>query len=102
MTTVIVTFRAKHDQVKGLLEFLSNVQTAVMEAGGLSISLLQDQNDPTKVFEIETWHAAAEHQRFVKGAAEAGAFKPFDSLLAQPFEVNYLTTVKRTEKDKVA
>jgi quinol monooxygenase YgiN len=78
------------------------VQAAVIEAGGLSISLLQNQTDPSKVFEIETWHSAADHQRFVKGAAEAGAFKPFDSLLSKPFEVSYLSTVKRTEKDKVA
>ena len=96
MVSVIVKFKAKSDQVEALKTFLSGIQPGVIAAGGKSITLLQDQNDPTTCFEIEEWNAASDHQNFIKGAAEAGAFKPFDSLLDAPFEVYYSDTVKKT------
>lgn len=96
ITTVIVSFHAKTDQVKALSVFLSDVQKAVLAAGGLSISLLQDQDDPTRFFEVETWPSADHHKEFVAGAAAAGAFAPFDELLAAPFAMNYLDTVKHS------
>jgi quinol monooxygenase YgiN len=96
-TTVIVSFQAKSDQVDALAEFLSGIQPGVIEAGGLSISLTQDQDDPTRFFEIEVWESADAHKAFVEGAAAAGAFEPFDALLAGPFVVNYLSTIKHTK-----
>jgi quinol monooxygenase YgiN len=95
--TVIVSFQAKSDQVKALSDFLSGLQAGVLEAGGLSITLLQDQDDPTRFFEIEKWPSADAHKNFVQGAAAAGAFKPFEALLATPFQVNYLDTVKHSK-----
>jgi len=95
--TVIVAFQAKPDQVEPLLVFLSGVQTHVIEAGCLSISLLQDQDDPTRIFELEVWRTADDHKRFVQSAISSGAFKPFDAFLAAPFKGNYLDMVKHTE-----
>jgi quinol monooxygenase YgiN len=95
--TVIAAFQAKLDQVESLLAFLSGVQSRVIEAGCLSISLLQDQDDPTRIFEIEVWRTADEHKRFVQSATSSGAFKPFDAFLAAPIKGNYLNTVKHSE-----
>jgi quinol monooxygenase YgiN len=95
--TVVVSFQAKPDQVKSLLTFLSGVQSRVIEAGGLSISLLQDQDDPTRIFEIEVWPKADDHKSFIQSAASSGAFEPFDTLLAAPIETHYLNTVKHSE-----
>lgn len=95
--TVVVSFQAKPDRVKPLLQFLSGVQSRVIEAGGLSISLLQDQDDPTRIFEIEVWRTADDHKRFIKSAESSGAFKPFEAFLAAPPEAHYLNTVKRSE-----
>lgn len=95
--TVIVSFQAKPDQVKSLLTFLSGVQSRVIEAGCLSISLLQDQDDPTRIFEIEVWQTADDHKNFIQSATSSGAFKPFDAFLAAPIVGTYLNTVKHSE-----
>jgi len=95
-TTVIVAFQAKPDQVDALAEFLSGLQAGVLEAGAESISALQDQDDPTRFFEVEVWPSADAHKRFVEAAAAAGGFAPFDALLAGPFTINYLDTVKHS------
>jgi quinol monooxygenase YgiN len=95
--TVVVAFQAKPDQVESLLAFLSSVQDRVIEAGCLSISLLQDQDDPKRIFEIEVWRTAEDHKRFIQSAISSGAFKPFDAFLAAPFKGNYLDTVKHSE-----
>lgn len=95
--TVIVSFQAKPDQVETLLAFLSGLQPGILEAGGHSVSLLQDQDDPTRCFEVEVWPSADDHKRFVEGAASAGAFEPFEAMLEAPFTVNYLDTVKHSE-----
>jgi len=67
-----------------------------LASGGLSISLLQDQDDPTRFFEVEVWPSADAHKTFVEGAAAAGAFDPLGAILAAPFSVNYLDTVKHS------
>lgn len=95
--TVVVSFRAKPDQVGALLNFLSGVQARVIQAGCLSISLLQDQDDPTRIFEIEVWKKADDHRKFIQAEASSGAFKPFEKLLAAPPENNYLNTIRHTE-----
>jgi quinol monooxygenase YgiN len=96
-TTVVVAFQAKPDQVKALLDFLSGVQARVIQAGGLTISLLQDQDDPTRIFEIEIWKTADDHKRFIESEGASGGFQPFERLLAAPIEAHYLHTVKRTD-----
>ena len=95
--TVIVSFQTKPDQDKVLSNFLSGLQAGVLEAGGCSISLLQSQDDPNLFFEVEEWTSADDHKRFIEGAVSAGAFKPFDAMLAAPMQVNYLNTVKHSE-----
>jgi len=95
-TTVLVSFQTKPDQVAALSAFLSAVQEPVMASGGLSISLTQDQDDPTRFFEIEVWPSADAHKAFIAGAAAAGAFDPLEAILAAPFSVNYLDTVKHS------
>jgi quinol monooxygenase YgiN len=95
--TVIVSFRAKPEQAPALLTFLSGLQPGMLAAGAQTVSLLQDQDDPTRVFEIEEWASSDAHKRFVAQAAAAGAFAPFDELLVTPFEVTYANTVARSE-----
>ena len=95
--TVVVALQAKPDQVESLLVFLSGVQARVIQAGCLSISLLQDRDDPTRIFEIEQWQTADEHKRFIQAAKASGAFAPFDALLSGPPKGHYLNTVKHSE-----
>lgn len=95
--TVIVNFHTKPDKANALKELLSGLQSKVIEAGGLSISLVQDQDDPQQFFEIEKWNTANDHKKFAEAAAAAGAFKPLEEMLDKPFSVNYLDTVKHTE-----
>src|SRR5262245_7702728 len=94
--TVIVSFWAKPDQATALVTLLSGLQPGMLAAGAKSVSLLQDLDDPARVYEVEEWASAEEHKRFVAQATAAGAFAPFDALLAAPFEVAYLTTVARS------
>jgi quinol monooxygenase YgiN len=95
--TVIVSFRAKPDQAAALVTLLSGLQPGMLAAGAKTVSLLQDQDDPTRVFEVEEWASADEHKRFAAQAAAAGAFAPLDELLVAPFEATYLATVARSE-----
>jgi quinol monooxygenase YgiN len=93
-SNVILTFQAKPDRVNLLLEFLTDLQDDIIEAGALTASLMQDQSDPASVLEVDVWQSAEEHKSFIKAATAAGAFKPLESLLLSPFQVNYLDTVK--------
>ena len=77
--------------------FYRGVQARVIQAGCLGISLLQDQDDPTRIFEIEVWQTADDHKRFVQSATASGAFAPFDKFLAAPPKGHYLNTVKHSE-----
>ena len=96
-TTVIVSFQVKPDQVDALLKLLSDVQSTVIQGGGHSISLMQDQTDPTRVFEVEVWPSADDHKRYIEGANASGTFAPLEAMLAAPPEAHYVNTVKRTE-----
>ncbi len=95
--TLVVAFQAKPDQVEPLLSLLSGVQARSIQAGCLSISLLQDQDDPTRVFEIEVWPKADDHKRFIEAAKASGAFSLFEKFLVKPPEGHYLNTVKHSE-----
>ena len=83
--------------VQAPLSFLSGVQSRVIEVGCLSISILQDQEDPTRIFEIQVWRTPGDHKRFVESATSSGALRPFEVLLAAPSEVHYPNTVKHSE-----
>ena len=95
--TVIISFQAKPDKTDALLEFLANVQPNVIEAGCKSISLLQDQNQKHRIFEIEQWDSTEEYKQVVKQAEESGAFAPIADLLAAPFDVHCLDTVRSSQ-----
>jgi len=95
--TVIVSFKAKSDKIDALLEFLVNLQPNMLEAGCRSISLLQDQKQKDRVFVVQQWESAEEHEQMVKQAEETGAFAPFADLLEAPFEVHYLDTVRSSQ-----
>lgn len=96
-TTVIARFQVKPDQVEAMLALLSGVQSKAIEAGAHSISLMQDQDDPTCIFEIEVWPSADDHKRYVEEATSSGTFDSFDVMLAGPPQANYVNTIKRTE-----
>lgn len=95
--TVIVSFKAKPDQVKALLDFLSAIQEQVISGGCESISLLQDQNDPTRIFEIEKWPSAEHHQKFMAQAGASGTFDSFGDFLAEELQMNYLNMVRHSQ-----
>lgn len=96
MTTVIVTFDTKPDQVEALATFLSGLQDTMVEGGCQSVTLLHDEDTPTRYYEIEEWASSEAHKQFAKAAMESGGFEPLDAILAKPFEASYLDTVKRT------
>jgi quinol monooxygenase YgiN len=95
--TVIVSFQAKPDKIDALLEFLANVQPNAIKAGCRSISLLQDQTEKHRIYEIEEWESAEEHQKMVKQAEESGAFGPVADLTEGPPENHYLDTIRSSQ-----
>jgi quinol monooxygenase YgiN len=97
-TTAIIHFTAAPGQRDALLAFLEGVQDAAIAAGCHSIAVHRDVDEPDKVFEVEYWDSKEDHERFVKGAADAGAFAPFETLLAGPFSIAYGEPTKRTKR----
>ena len=95
-TIVVIRFQAQAGKRAALVDFLSGVQPGAIEAGCKSIALNTQDDAADVVWEVERWDERAAHEKFVAGAVAAGAFKPFDDLLAAPFEVTYVTTVKET------
>jgi quinol monooxygenase YgiN len=93
---VLIRFQPQDGKRDGLLDFLRGVQPAAIEAGCKSIAL-NTHDDSDDVWEVEHWEDRSGHEKFVEGAAAAGAFKPLDDLLSAPFEVSYVTTVKQTK-----
>jgi quinol monooxygenase YgiN len=100
--TVIVSFHARPEHADALVTFLSGLQPGLLQAGARTVSLLQSQDDPTRVTEVEEWASADAHKRFVEQSAAAGAFAPFDTLLAAPLQVSYFNTLKRSEAPAAA
>ena len=96
--TVTVQFTAKPGKRPDLLEFMKGVQAVAIEAGCHSIAVYADLEDENRAFEVEYWENQAAHQAFVKGAAEAGAFAPFDDLLAAPFVISYGEPFHKTDR----
>lgn len=96
-TTVIVNFQSKPGRRDDLIEFLSGVQDGAISAGCKSIAVLRVQDTEDGVVEVEYWESRAAHEKFVAAAVEAGAFAPFDDLLAGPFAIQYLDPAKKTD-----
>jgi quinol monooxygenase YgiN len=91
---VVMTFQAKPDRVNDLLDFLTGLQDRTIKAGALTASLMQDENDPTRILEEEVWQTTGEHKRFLKTATEAGELESLNGLLVTPLQVSYFDTVK--------
>ena len=85
-SNVVTTFQAKPDQVNFLLEFLTDLQDRIIDAGALTASLMQDQNDPARFVELDVWLSADEHRNFFKAASAAGEFRTLDALLLIPLQ----------------
>lgn len=97
-TTVIVSFQAKAGKRDALLALLKDeVQRQAIAADCHSIAVYRVAGSEDRAVEMEAWNSQADHERFVKAAAEAGAFAPFDELLAAPFEMSYCDLVKKSE-----
>ncbi len=89
--TVIVSYQAKSDKFDALLDFLTDFQPYLLDAGCKSVSLLQDQKH--RIFEIEQWESAEAHEQMVNQAEEAGAFGPLAELLEVPYVAYSLDTI---------
>jgi quinol monooxygenase YgiN len=98
---VVMTFQAKPDQVEALLAFLIELQDRLIDAGAITASLLQDEDDPSRMLEEEVWQSADAHKRFVEAATTADALESINALLLVPFQVNYLDTVKYTRNRRL-
>lgn len=91
--TVIVNYQAKPDKIDALLDFLTDIQPNLLDAGCKSISLLQDQNQKHLIFEIEQWESAEAHEQMVKQAKEANAFDQLAEFLEVPCVAYSLDTI---------
>ena len=91
--TVIVSYQAKVDKIDALLEFLTDFQPNLLDAGCKSISLLQDQDEKHRIFEIEQWESAEAHEQMVKRAEEANEFGRLAELLEVPYAAYSLDTI---------
>ena len=95
--TVIVNFKAQPGKRDALIEFLKGVQDGAIGAGCSSIAVHSVIDSDDGVVEVEYWETKGAHEAFVGAAADAGAFAPFDELLAAPFDVLYCTPAKKTD-----
>ena len=93
-SNVVLALQAKPGEVNHLLEFFADFHDQIIEAGALTTSLMQDEDDPDHVLEVEVWPAAEEHKNFFAQAIASGALKALDAWLLGPLQVNYLDTVK--------
>ena len=91
---VVMTFQSKPEVVGRLRDFLSDLQDHIIEAGALTASLMQDEEDSTRFLEVDVWQSAAEYGKFFEAAKEEGKLKPLEDLLLSPLQVEILDTVK--------
>jgi quinol monooxygenase YgiN len=91
--TVIVSYQAKSDKIDALLDFLTDFQPNLLDAGCESVSLLQDQDQRHRIFEIEQWESAEAHEQMVNQAEEASAFDLLAELLEVPYVAYSLDTI---------
>ncbi len=95
--TVILSFKAQPGKREALVDFLKAVQPSAIENGCHSIAVHRDLGNEDGVFEVEYWDNKEIHESWVNAAAEAGAFAPFDEMLAEPFAVHYCEPVQKTD-----
>lgn len=94
--TAIINLQAQPGKRDTLIEFLKGVQDGAIAAGCHSIAVHSVIGSDDAVVEVEYWDNKEAHEAFVGAAVEAGAFKPFDDLLAAPFAVQYCVPAKKT------
>ena len=91
--TVIVRYQAKPDKIDALLDFLTDLQPKLLDAGCKRISLLQDRVQKNLIFEIEQWESAESHEAMVNQAEEASEFDQLAELLETPYAAYTLDTI---------
>ena len=91
--TVIVSYQAKLDKIDALLDFLTDFQSNLLDAGCKSISLFQDQDEKHRIFEIEEWESAEAHDKMVNQAEDSSALDGLDELLEVPVAAYSLDTI---------
>ena len=88
--TAIIRFKLAPEYVDEALTLLRAVQDTAIAAGAHSMQLLQDQSDPTLLFEIETWDSADAHKAYVEAGMADGGFQTFMSWVVEPPVTHYL------------
>jgi quinol monooxygenase YgiN len=91
---VIMTFHSKTEAVEQMRDLLSGLQDRIIEAGALTASLLQDNEDATRFIEVDVWQSTAEHAKFFESVKAEGRLKAIEDLLLSPLQVEVLDTVK--------
>ena len=91
---VVMTFHSKPEVVGQLRDFLSGLQDRIIEAGALTASLMQDDEDPCRFLEVDVWQSAVEYARFFEKATADGRLNPLEDWLQSPLQVEVLDTVK--------
>jgi quinol monooxygenase YgiN len=89
-----MTLQAKPEAVTALRDYLSALQERIIDAGALTASLMQDEDNPSHFLEVDVWLSAEEYKRFFEAASNEGILQPLDALLQAPLQVAYLDTVK--------
>jgi quinol monooxygenase YgiN len=87
-------FHSKPEVVGQLRDLLSGLQDRIMDAGALTASLMQDEEDSTRFLEVDVWQSAAEYGKFFEAAKAEGRLQPIEDLLVSPLQVEVLDTVK--------
>jgi quinol monooxygenase YgiN len=91
-----MTFHSKLEVLEELRDLLIELQDHIIEAGALTASLMQDEQDSTRFIEADVWESAAEYGKFFEAAKAEGRLKPLEDLLLSPLQVEFLDTVKYT------
>jgi quinol monooxygenase YgiN len=89
-----MTFQSRPEVVGQLRDFLSELQDHIIEAGALTASLMQDEEDSTRFLEVDVWQSTADYGKFFEAAKAEGRFQPIEDLLVSPLQVELLDTVK--------
>jgi quinol monooxygenase YgiN len=93
-TTAVIVFRARPGQGDALVSFLRDNQANLLAHRGFrSIQLLQDEDDPDRVIEIEEWDSADDHRAMVVAVGAAGGWEAFDALLEGEPQAHYATQI---------
>jgi quinol monooxygenase YgiN len=95
--TVIVSFKVKPDRVTAFIKLLESNQTQMIQAGALSVVLSKGIDKKNRVVEIEKWESIEDHKNFAQVMATLPDFHDFNDYLLEPYKVDYLETVSRSD-----